>query len=280
MIIKISACLFVFAAAALSVYYYKNIKRAISDKAGAYKENISALMSKSISAIKSSEIIRLELAAGLLAAALFLLTSELVVIILALPLMFYLPAFYIKIQRQKYIREYYSGLAGFLESVISNLKAGLSIVKAFQAVAGRDNGPVSSEMSIVLKKVELGKSLQDSLQELAEKIPLKENEIIISAVNTALETGGNITEVLENILETIRKRDELGREVKALTSQGVLSGVIVGLLPVFLIIAVSFIDPGFMEPMFTTSTGKIMLSVAVLMEITGAYAISRIIKVK
>jgi tight adherence protein B len=278
--LKILICLLVFTAAGLAVFFYKTIKSKISGKAAGYAGNIKLLMSKSMADIKGSEIVRLEIAAGVLSLVLFLLTSEIIIIILAVPAMLCLPKAYVKIKKQRYIKEYYAGLAGFLESVTSNLKAGLSMVKSFQVVAGRDSGPVGAEMGIVLKKVELGKSMQEALQELAEKIPLKENEIIISAINTALETGGNITEVLENILDTIRKREELGREVKALTSQGVLSGIIVGLLPVFLIIAVSFIDPGFMEPMFTTMTGKVMLGVAVLMEITGALVINKIINVK
>jgi tight adherence protein B len=278
--LKISISLLVFFAVALAVYFYKTIKRVMSDGAAEYKGSIKQMAAKSIANIKNSEIIRLEAVAGAVVLVLFILTNEIMVLVIAVPVMLYLPKFYIKIKRDKYIKEYYSGLAGFLESVTSNLKAGSSVVKAFQAVAARDSGPVGVEMSIVLKKVELGKSMQDALQELAEKIPLKDNEIIVSAVNTALETGGNITEVLENILDTIRKREELGREVESLTSQGVLSGFIVGLLPVFLIAAVSAIDPEFMQPLFATSQGKILLLTAFAMELTGAFAISRIINVK
>jgi tight adherence protein B len=280
MSLKISICLLVFAAAGLAVYFYKVIKQKISGKTADYSVGIKLLVSKSITDIKGSDIIRLEIAAAVITLAFVFLTSQFIIIVLAVPAMLSLPEVYIKFKRQKYIKEYYSGLTGFLESISSNLKAGLSIVRAFGSFAGRDTGPVGVEMSMVLKKVELGKSLQEALRELADKIPLKENEIIISALNTALETGGNITEVLESILETIRKRDELRREVISLTSQGVLSGVIVGLLPVFLIIVVSLIDPQFMEPMLATTTGKMMLGAAVLMEITGALVIGRIINVR
>lgn len=278
--VKIIISSLVFAAAGIFAYYWEVIRRGVSEKAAGYGNNIRSMVSRSMADIKGSEIVQLEIAAGAIALALVLLTSELIIIVPAVAGMIYLPKAYIKIKQQRYIRDYYAGLTGFLESVVSNLKAGLSIVKAFQVFSARGSGPVPAEMGIVLKKVELGKSLQEALQDLAVKIPLKENEIIISAINTALETGGNINEVLENILLTIRKRDELEREVKALTSQGVLSGIIVGLLPVFLILAVSLIDPGFMEPMFSTTMGKAMLGVAFVMEITGAFFINKIIRVR
>ncbi len=280
MIIKIIISALIFAATGLVVYYFQFIRQGLAQKAKGYRDNLDTLLKKSMADIKGSEIMRLEIAAGAMALALVMLSGEVVFALLAVPVMIYLPKFYIKRKQQLYVKEYYEGIVGFLESVTSNLKAGLSVVKAFQAVGERDKGAVGREIVIVLKKVELGKSMQEALQELSEKIPLKENEIIISAVNTALESGGNITEVLENILDTIRKREELNREVKVLTSQGVLSGIIVGLLPVFLIVAVSFIDPQFMEPLFATATGKVLLGTAAIMEITGALAIKKVIDVK
>ncbi|MCX8092607.1 MAG: type II secretion system F family protein [Candidatus Goldbacteria bacterium] len=164
--------------------------------------------------------------------------------------------------------------------MISSLKSGLSVLKSLQIYSQRDKGPAGNEISNVLKNVELGKTLQEALMELSERIPIKENQIIIFAIVNGLETGGNIVEILENIHETIRKRDELNREIKALTSQGILSGVIVGLLPVLLVVVLIFIDPYFINPLFTTATGNAMLLVAVAMEIIGAFFIKKIVDIK
>lgn len=270
----------IFAATGLAVYYFEAIRTGINKKITGYRENIDALIVKSIADIRKNAIIQLEIAAALLFFALFLATGEFLFVLAAVPVMIFLPRYYIKYKQQGYTREYYAGIVGFLESVTSGLKSGSSLIKSFHNVAERDSGPVGRELALVLKKVELGKSMQEALQELAEKIPLKENEIIISALNTALETGGNINDVLENILDTIRRRDELNREVKSLTSQGVMSGIIVGLLPVFLILAVSLIDPDFMKPLFSTTLGKSLLLGSVLWELIGVYIIRRIIDVK
>jgi tight adherence protein B len=176
--------------------------------------------------------------------------------------------------------QYHNSIIDFLELLISSLKSGLSIIKSLQVCSQRDRGPLGNEISIVLRNVELGKTLQESLMILSERIPIRENQMMISAIINGIETGGNITEILENIHETIRKREELNREIKALTSQGVLSGLIVGLLPLFLVFILFFIDPYFIEPLFKTSTGHLLLIVAVLMEITGVIFIKKIVDIK
>jgi tight adherence protein B len=278
--VKIIYALFLFAAAAILVYYNRVIRLYILSKINDYKSGVNSIIKSSITGIKTSAIIRLEISVALLTAFFVMLTGQWLLIIFGAPIMLVIPKMYAVNERKKYISQYYAGLTGFLESVISGLKAGLSVVAAFQQIAARDKGPIGMEISQVLKKVGLGKSLQEALLELAEKIPLKENEIVVSAVNTAMETGGNITEVLSNILDTIRKREELGREVKSLTSQGVLSGIIVGLLPVFMIVVISFMDPSYIEPLFNTGIGLAALAAAVVMEITGAVVIARIVDVK
>lgn len=269
-----------FAAAAAAAYASPVIRGFCVSRLKKYKDEIDGLVKTSMTSIKKNAIVRIELLAAASAIIISLLSGYFFFIILVIPVMAVIPKLYVANEQKKYARDYYNGLTGFLESVISNMKAGMSISKALQTVSEMDKGPVGKEMTLVLKKLELGKSLQDALNDLAEKIPVKENEIVIAAINTALETGGNITEVLSNILDTIRKRDELGREVKTLTSQGVLSGFIVGLLPVFLLGIISLFDPGFIAPLFSTPVGIALLAAAVVMEFTGGFIISKIVDVK
>ena len=277
---KLISVIFLFIAAAIAVYFNRSIRNYILSKVNSYKSGVNSIIKSSITGIKSGVIIKLELAVALVIAFLIILTGQWLLIIFGVLAMLAMPKLYASYERKKYIMQYHAGLIGFLESVISGLKAGLSVIKAFQQIAARDKSPCGAELAQVLKKVELGKSLQDALTELAEKIPLKENDIIIAAINTSMETGGNITEVLSSILDTIRKREELGREVKSLTSQGVMSGIIVGLLPVFLIIIISFMDPSYIAPLFNTGIGLAALAVAATMEITGAVLIAKIVDVK
>jgi tight adherence protein B len=277
---KFIPAILLFTAAFIFVFYNRIIRENITAIFNNYIFAVNVMIKKSISSIKASAIIRLELAVFAVCVFMILLTGQIFLLAAAVPVMIIVPKLYVTSQRKKYISLYYASLPGFLESIIAGLKAGLSVIKTFQQIALRDKGPLGVEISMVLKKTELGSGFNSALLELKERIPIKENEIIVSAINTAQETGGNITEVLVSILETIRKRGELSREVKSLTSQGVLSGIIVGLLPLFMIAVICIMDPGFIAPLFNTTAGMLSLAAAAVMEITGGFFIAKIVDVK
>ncbi len=271
---------FVFLFTSILFYYHHKIYLMTKNIIVYILNKYKYLIKISIAHIDLTKIIKIEIifvVTGIIFSVIF---SQPLIFLFLLPFFIIFPGMYIAHKRKKYIIQYYNSLIDFLESMISNLKSGLSIIKSFQVYSQMDRGPAGNEISIVLKNVEFGKTLQESLLELAERISLRENQIIISAIVNSLETGGNITEILESILETIRKRDELNREIKALTSQGILSGLIVGLLPFLLVFILFFIDPYFIEPLFKTSTGNVLLIVAIFMEIAGAFFIKKIIDIK
>lgn len=274
----ITSLIFVFIS--ILVYSHDKIKTAAKNLFFSVLDKYNYLIKTSIARINLMEIVRIEIIFIAVVIIFSLLLNQPLIFLFFLPVFVVLPRIYITQKQKKYIMQYYNSLVDFLESIISNLKSGLSIIKSFQVYSQRDKGPLGNEISVVLKNVEIGKTLQESLLELSERIPLRENQIMISAVTNGMETGGNITEILENILETIRKRDELNREIKALTSQGILSGLIVGLLPLLLVVVLLFIDPYFIEPLFTTTIGNVLLIVAVSMEIIGAFFIKKIVDIK
>ena len=94
------------------------------------------------------------------------------------------------------------------------------------------------------------------------------------------ESGGNTAEVLDRVTESIRERQELRRLVRTLTAQGRLARWIVSLLPVGLLVFISIVSNGYMKPLFTHTSGRIVLAVAALMVIAGSVAIGRIVDIK
>jgi tight adherence protein B len=139
---------------------------------------------------------------------------------------------------------------------------------------------VAREISFVLKKTGFGSAMKEALEDLNRRVPVRENEILTAALSTALETGGNLSDVLSTILATIRQREALLRDVKALTSQGLLSGLIVGALPFLLAGVMLLMDPELMLPLFTTREGALMIAAAVIMEATGGFIIFKIVDIK
>ncbi|MBN2754439.1 MAG: type II secretion system F family protein [Candidatus Goldbacteria bacterium] len=277
---KIIASIFLFAAAALAVYQKDKIASVMSGFVKNYRSGVDVLVKKSVAEIKGNEIRKLQIVLFILFAASAVIMQSVFIPVLFVPAVYFLPKYYLSYKHKKYCLEYRKNLPAFLESMISGMKSGLSLPSAMSAFAARDKSPVGREVKAVLSGTQLGISMAESLSALALKIPVRENVIMLTALETALETGGNVSEILGGILETIRKRDEADREIKALTSQGVMSGITVGLLPVLLIGAITFIDPSFTEPLFNTKAGMFILCTAVVMEAAGAFFISRIVRIE
>ncbi|MCE5299387.1 MAG: type II secretion system F family protein [Spirochaetia bacterium] len=270
----------VFITAAVMAYLNKVLRGGIVSAAARYRTYIIGLTGPKTFKLRPDNTIIFQAAAGVLLLLLSFITGLWYVSLLAIPAILLIPAWRASIMKKRYERSYYEGLPGFLESVISCLKAGFSISAALREASSRDRTPVGTEVAQALKKTGLGMGLAEALASIHGRVPIKENEIIFGAIGTSIETGGNITEVLSNILETIRKRSEIEREVKALTSQGVMSGVIAGSLPLFMIGVISLIDPSFMAPLFSTAWGAGLLGIAAAMELTGALLIKKIVDVK
>jgi tight adherence protein B len=269
----------IFVTAASAVYEHSKIKSFVKRKSIDYVSGIKKLIDAGMADIDSRRILKGAGAIFAVSACVGLLIGSIIPVIASIPAAFIFPKIYIKRAKKIYLKEYQKGLVGLLESLISNLKAGLSIIKALQTAAIKDKGPIGRELSVVLSEVEMGRGLSESLEGLGKRIPIRENEIIISAMTTAIESGGNITEVLSGILETIRKREAVNKEVEALTSQGVMSGIVVGVLPFFLLGMIAVIDPGFVAPLFNTTAGIIVLCSAVVMEIIGAFFIKKTVTI-
>lgn len=277
---KIAAAALILASVVLLVLTRKYLTENAVKAAGSYASNLKKMIYRASGEINKSEIKKAAVLTAALFFAFFLLTLNPLVLLLGVPACLLAPKAYIKRKEAAYAARYMEDLPGFIDLLISNLRAGMSVTRAIQAVAEKDKGPVGNEMKLIIKKTELGRPVKEALSELTDRVPGRENEIMVYALTTALDTGGNIAEVLEGISATIRKREEIKREVKSLTSQGVMSGIIIGALPFILAGAVVMIDPEFMKPMFETAAGRVMIATALCMEALGAFFISRVTAVK
>jgi len=270
----------VAAAVFLAAISRHTVKEKINSLFKKYASWTMLLAEKSIAEVRKNEILRFQLAIFGAIAAVSAALKFYFLIILLLPLVLFSPRWYVQRKKRMYEVKYYREMPAMLEAVISSLKSGMSIVLALKEYSSAADGACAREMQAVIKKTELGMPLKDALASAADAVPLPENLIFTDALITSIETGGSLSEVLSGVLGTIRAREEINREVAALTSQGVMSGIITGAMPVILVAAVSFLDPEFMKPLFETREGNIILAAAVLMEITGAILIKKIIEVK
>jgi tight adherence protein B len=167
-----------------------------------------------------------------------------------------------------------------LQVLASALRAGHSFVGALAVVAADAPEPARREFQRVVADDQLGVPIDDSLREVSRRMDSSELEQVGLLAELQRESGGNMAEVLETVVETIRDRFDLRRLVKTLTAQGRMARWILTLLPVFLALAISLLNPSYVSPLFTTTPGQVLVAVASVMVIAGSLVIKRIVNIK
>ena len=171
-------------------------------------------------------------------------------------------------------------LADTLLVMANSLRAGFSFLQSIEVVQREMPPPVSREFGRTFRELSLGTSVEEALSRFARRVKSEDLSLVVTAVLIQRQTGGNLAEVLEKISRTIQERVRIQGEIRTLTAQGRISGIIVGLLPVFLLIVITAINPGYTGVLFTSSTGRLILTCAAAGQIIGWFLISRITQIK
>lgn len=191
-----------------------------------------------------------------------------------------LPPAYIKKQKKKRVAAFENQLSDALVIICNCLRSGLTISQAFENIADEMPEPISKEFSAVCTEIKYGSTLEKALNSLSERIGSDDLMLTVTAINIQRQVGGNLSEILQNISDTIKSRIKLKNEIKVMTASGRASGIIIGLLPIGIGIMIFLLNPEYMLAFVETSIGKIMLCVGAVMEIIGFLVIKKIISIK
>jgi tight adherence protein B len=183
-----------------------------------------------------------------------------------------------KIERKR--RAFAEQLPDNLDVVASGLRAGHSLVGGLSLVVNDAAEPSRTEFRSVVADEQLGVPLEDALMTVARRMKSRDVEQVALVSALQRETGSNSAEVLDRVIENIRERQGLRRLVRTLTAQGRLSRWVVSLLPVGLLLAISAINPTYMKPLFTHTSGRIVLVIGLLMIVAGSVVIKKIVDIK
>ncbi len=167
-----------------------------------------------------------------------------------------------------------------LQVLSSALRAGHSFVGALSVVVNDAPEPAKSEFSRVVADEQLGVPIEDALRVVVERMDNRELEQVALVAALQRETGGNTAEVLDRVTDTIRERFELRRTVQTLTAQGRLSRWVLTFLPVALLVVITFINPGYINIMYSSLAGRILLVLAGISVTAGSFVIKRIVNIK
>ncbi|MBM7660294.1 tight adherence protein B [Bacillus mesophilus] len=182
---------------------------------------------------------------------------------------FVLPKWYLNKKQKERLRAFNESLPDMITTIIGSLRAGFSFPQALKTVVEEANSPIKEEMETVLREMQYGSNIEESLQGLKDRMPSDDLDLMIQAILIQRQVGGNLATVLDKIVETIRDRTKIQRQIVTLTAQGRLSGIVIGLLPVILGCVLYLIEPDYIGTLFTNVIGIIMLSAGVISSAIG-----------
>ena len=182
----------------------------------------------------------------------------------------------IRNRRNRFINQ----LGDCLTTVSNALRAGFSFVQAMDLVSKEMEPPISEEFGRVMRDVSYGMLLPEALEDMDRRVNSPDFSLVITAVLIQREIGGNLAQILDSISNTISDRIRMRRDILTLTAQGRMSAWIVSLLPIFIAGCMLLIDPTHFDDMLANSIGKIILGIAVVLEIVGFVVIQKIVRIK
>jgi len=200
------------------------------------------------------------------------------------------PTIFLRVRQQQRRAKFGRQLADALMLLVSSLRSGYSFLKGLELVASEMDDPISKELKRTLREVHLGTTVDHALLNLAGRINNPDLEIVIGAFLVQRDVGGNLTELLEKVAETIRERVRIQGDIRVLTAQGRLSGLVVAALPFVVFGLIMLANPSYFTvmlqpPMLQVGNiavpfGVALMSLAVFLQAIGALWILRIVSIK
>jgi tight adherence protein B len=182
--------------------------------------------------------------------------------------------------RQKRIQMFELQLSDALVVISNCLRSGFTFQQSLESITSEMAEPISKEFGKTLREVKLGLSMDVALSNMVRRLKHDDLELLVNAVVIQRQVGGNLAEILESIADTIKERLKIRSEIKVLTATGRMSGMVVGLLPVFMLAFLMVLNPSYVSIFFTTTIGMIMIGVAIALESIGFFIVNKIVNIK
>jgi tight adherence protein B len=191
-----------------------------------------------------------------------------------------LPFLWLYMKRASRLKKFQAQLSDGLELVARALRSGQSLAAAMHVVGEEMPEPIATEFGRVFEEQNLGIPIEESMKSMCDRVPNMDLKFFVTAVGIQRTTGGDLAEILDKIGYVIRERFRIMGQVKALTGEGRLSGVVLIALPFALFGFMLNAKPDYVESLWTTDLGKKMSVVAIIAQILGALTIRKIVNIK
>lgn len=252
-----------------------------------YLEETAAEMDEVLLTLPPSKVLELSLALSALMAFIavgvltfhtgsFSLTKTILVALGTILVTFPLPRLYLRYLRKERIKKFNEQLEDALLSISGSLKAGFSINQALESIAEENRPPISFEFSLLIQEIRLGVTLDVALKKMCNRLGCPDFDLVAIAIITARQTGGELTAILEQLASVIRERFRITGRIRALTAQGRLQAIVIGLMPFALFTAMLYIVPDMMNSFFSSVAGILCFLAVILLDLAGFFLIKKI----
>ena len=181
---------------------------------------------------------------------------------------------------EKHCNDVVEQLVETLTIMCNSLKVGLGLTQAMERVIEGYPGPLAREFRLILNKVKLGQSIEESLSEFGERIKRTEIDMLVTAINILKETGGNLAETFFVMADTIRERQKMDKKIKALTAQGLMQAKIISAIPILLLGIFQLMDPDYIAPLLFKPLGWVCLAFVFALIAIGAVVMKKMVEIK
>lgn len=212
--------------------------------------------------------------------AAMLITGRWMIVLPAAVLGALLPHFYVRRRIKKRLAAFEEHLPDSIDLMSRAIRAGHPLSSGFKMVADEASEPVAGEIGRVFEEQRFGLPFDDSLLAMADRVPIVDTRILVTAILIQREVGGNLAEVLDKIAYVVRERFQIRRQLRTYTAQGRLSGYVLGGLPIVIGFAMYLLNPDYMGTLFREPVGHLMLGGAAVMQVCGYLWIRKIVNIE
>src|SRR3954451_8711309 len=195
-------------------------------------------------------------------------------------ILFSCPFIWLWYKRASRLKKFGAQLPEAMELVARALRAGHSLAAGLHVVADEMPDPIAREFGRVYEEQNLGVSLEDALGHMCDRIPNLDLRFFVTSVNIQRQTGGDLAEILDRIGHVIRERFKILGQVKALTAEGRLSGIVLIAMPIGLFLMMLHMKPDYVSLLWTDPMGIQMSIGAIVLMLIGSYCIKKIVDIK
>lgn len=190
------------------------------------------------------------------------------------------PLFFLNLKKTRRVQQFTDQFPNTLDMISRSLKAGHSLISAIQMVGSEMSEPVAGLFKTAYEEQTLGLSMKDAFAHMIERVDTTDLRFFVTAVSIYREIGGNLSEILEKLANTIRERIMIRRQVRVYTAQARLSGYILAALPIAVAVFFYLIAPDYIGELVAIKVGRYLIAAAITLQIIGFFVIRKIIDIK